>query len=1094
MNFNSILYSAVAIILSFCCHAQLVTYPGLPNNKLKSGKYSVRVKLGNGAYQNSYTYEYLKNAGTGSSNKNTVDPYNVVSANKRDILSNNHWTTVSYNNNGNALTFEVSLSGGNINTCEVYPKRYNLSKSVSGGKAYITVDQNEKYIYLVINNNKKDAMFLFVDPLETNIPNANTAGVKYFGPGLHEIGERWQLPGNIHTVYIAGGAYVRGTIEANNRSNITIRGRGILSGEGYNYRSGAPGIPWCAVHLPGNGTNQLIEGITSIKPLHFHFTSRGTMTVRHTKCFSYNNTTDGVVGGEETLCENSFFKVNDDVTKLYSDNMLFQDLVIYHQTNTPCFQFGWSGQSSRNCTIRRIDIVEDNHVVVGGGGIIGWASSNSSNNYQTGHVWTDVRADQGVSYIMDVNSGGSQGKVDITLNNFRISSTESKSELGGGNKKVTCNDVQVAGECVKTTEWKDANGRVIINCDGGGGGTGDCDMNVSASVTNATCESAGSVSLSISDFGTRSNIRYKVGSLAYSQNVGTSESYLVENLSPGTYDVFAEWGNAECPDTKVASITINDACNGGNIADVSDLTLSEVSCTSIKLTWTDVSGEDLYRIRRRLTGSPTYEILDDLPAGTNMYTDNSAQEQTSYEYMVRPMKDGVAVSVSNVPEITTSACDGGGDPQPGDCIEELKFPGGRIAFSSDGNQHDKDDWGATALSLAMVHAAGLGDKLVHYDHSNHIGDNNSAWEAKMIEAAEGGARRFGFDESAFFNDQKEAAAAAAHLAAEIDKSAADNILWLISAGPQEMVWRALNQSNANKHPYVHIISHSTWNENHDHGPSSHTWADMKRDFPNIKYHDIIDQNSSNGDDDFNGPYSKWSWMNTNSQPDWKWVYDLNDKNSFDVSDAGMTWWLLTGGPNGGDDRGGWRETKKLLENPCNGGGNGGGGNENPQDVTGLQAMVMGCGEIKLTWNDVDNETGFRVRRKLQSEDAYMNIGDVDAGVTSFTDFEVDKNTSYTYMVRPLVDGAAVALSNLVDITSDPCVITSVFDSENKDLMVYPNPASDKVNISSESAWSLYAVDGQLLRTGKGTVVDLQEQSGGFYILEVEGQKFRIVKK
>jgi hypothetical protein len=460
-NIYSILLFMLLCTSSF---AQLVVYPALTNNKLKSTKYSVRVKLGNGAYQDSYTNSYIKNSGTGSSQNNTIDPYNIVTAPKRDILSNNHWTTVSYNNNGESLTFEVSLVSGNITTCEVYPKRYNLTKTISGGKAFINVDQNEKYIYLVINNDKKDAMFLFVDPLETNIPTSNTPGVAYFGPGLHEIGERWQIPSNVNKVYIAGGAYVRGTIEANNRSNIIITGRGILSGEGYDYRDGAAGIPWGAVYLNGNGTNQVVEGITSIKPLHFHITSRGGMTVRNIKCFSYNNTTDGVVGGEATLCENSFFKVNDDVTKLYSDDMIFQDLVVYHQTNTPCFQFGWSGQSSRNCTIRRVDIVEDNHVIVGGGGIIGWANSDNSSNYQTGHVWTDIRADQGVSYIMDVNSGGSQGKVDITLNDFSISSTESKSQLGGGDKKVVCNNVKINGKCVEINEWSDGAGRVTINC------------------------------------------------------------------------------------------------------------------------------------------------------------------------------------------------------------------------------------------------------------------------------------------------------------------------------------------------------------------------------------------------------------------------------------------------------------------------------------------------------------------------------------------------------------------------------------------------------------------------------------------------------
>ena len=221
---RSVLITGLLALFSQLSYSQLVTYPALPGNHLKSQVYTIRAKLGNGAYQNSYAYAYLKNAGTGSSNNNTVDPYNVVSADKRNILSDNHWTTVSYDNNGNDLTFEVSLNSGNITSAELYPKRYGISPVIQGGKVYVTVSSPEKQMYLVINGDKKKALFLFVDPLETNIPNANTSGVVYFGPGIHTIGERWSLPANKHTVYIAGGAYVKGSIDINNRSNISIRG------------------------------------------------------------------------------------------------------------------------------------------------------------------------------------------------------------------------------------------------------------------------------------------------------------------------------------------------------------------------------------------------------------------------------------------------------------------------------------------------------------------------------------------------------------------------------------------------------------------------------------------------------------------------------------------------------------------------------------------------------------------------------------------------------------------------------------------------------------------------------------------------------
>ena len=39
---------------------------------------------------------------------------------------------------------------------------------------------------------------------------------------------------------------------------------------------------------------------------------------------------------------------------------------------------------------------------------------------------------------------------------------------------------------------------------------------------------------------------------------------------------------------------------------------------------------------------------------------------------------------------------------------------GRIAISCDGNEHDDDDWGATPMSLALLAAKGLQDKLTLY--------------------------------------------------------------------------------------------------------------------------------------------------------------------------------------------------------------------------------------------------------------------------------------------------------------------------------------------------------------------------------------------
>ena len=249
----------------------------------------------------------------------------------------------------------------------------------------------------------------------------------------------------------------------------------------------------------------------------------------------------------------------------------------------------------------------------------------------------------------------------------------------------------------------------------------------------------------------------------------------------------------------------------------------------------------------------------------------------------------------------------------------VNWPGGMYALSCDGNQHDKDDFVGTPLAIALMYYAGLSDKIVHINHSNHLGNNNVDWENKMITATEGGASRFGgLNQNLIFNCQDGVSPVRNHFLAQAQNANASNPLWYICAGPMEVAWQCLDAVRDNapdKLQYIHCVSHSSWNETHDDNlKMNHQWSDMKSDFPPVTVHDIIDQNSSDGDFDFNTPDSYWFWLKNSDNPDWVWLYNRDEKTTFDPSDAGMTYWLISGGPNGGDQRGGWPETKDLFEN------------------------------------------------------------------------------------------------------------------------------------------------------------------------------------
>lgn len=126
---------------------------------------------------------------------------------------------------------------------------------------------------------------------------------------------------------------------------------------------------------------------------------------------------------------------------------------------------------------------------------------------------------------------------------------------------------------------------------------------------------------------------------------------------------------------------------------------------------------------------------------------------------------------------------------------------GRIVISSDGNEHDHDDWAATPLSLALLASAGLQDRLTLYTYSDHIWGSNQGWPTSksglnayehMRESALGAQKWFGFDSTRFI-------------------CAVDNA---------EVAGEAIARADKNKLRYVSLVSHSQWNNNHSDQPAS----------------------------------------------------------------------------------------------------------------------------------------------------------------------------------------------------------------------------------------------------------------------------------
>jgi hypothetical protein len=450
-----------------------------------------------------------------------------------------------------------------------------------------------------------------------------------------------------------------------------------------------------------------------------------------------------------------------------------------------------------------------------------------------------------------------------------------------------------------------------------------------------------------------------------------------------------------------------------------------------------------------------------------------------------------------------------------------------MAMSFDGNVHDDDDIIALPISMAMVWAAGLKDKLVHVEYNNHVCSHGAEDDGTtdfrgddvvhMRASANGSITRFGLDATKFYDFSTQANVATGNFINAINASTATDRLWIIAAGPMETVWRALNGAQANKRQFVTVISHSRWNQNHgDCGANSHTWNDMVQDFsgngvvfvescgynsnspctnqqlssPNF----LADQNISNGENDFSTSIDKWNWLKNSTDPNLRWLFSRNPfGNKFDPSDAGMVYFLLTGGPNnGGAKKAGWSETKALLENPCsnNGGGDNSGGDQTVADITNLTVKSTNCNTVELNWSDVSGETGYRIRRKTPTT-AYVILTDLPANSKSYVDNSASEQTTYQYMVRPLQGGVAVAVSNVQEILTAACPTEPI--PVNTFLKAFPNPTTGIITLPEVLENDQIKVVNQLsgltvltrtIQQSGSTQLDITNQPAGNYIIQL----------
>lgn len=219
-----------------------------------------------------------------------------------------------------------------IRSARVLPASFGIQPSVDGNRLRLTINE-PKPLTVELNGRWTGALHLFANPPETDAPRPGDPNVLYFGPGIHEVSHL--VVTNNQTVYVAGGAVVRGVIRPDERfqissysglrtysptfvlqgTNITFRGRGIVDGSLSTTH---------ARHLVSvQGQDITLEGVILRDASTWTIPIRRSdrVQVRNVKLLGYRANSDGIdiCDSRDVTVEGCFIRTLDDLIVVKTD-------------------------------------------------------------------------------------------------------------------------------------------------------------------------------------------------------------------------------------------------------------------------------------------------------------------------------------------------------------------------------------------------------------------------------------------------------------------------------------------------------------------------------------------------------------------------------------------------------------------------------------------------------------------------------------------------------------------------------------------------------------------------------------------------------
>jgi hypothetical protein len=189
----------------------------------------------------------------------------------------------------------------------IAPARHKVVPTVDGNRVRFSIPFP---MNLLIEIDGLPQLFLFADAPDSSPPDPNAQGVRFFRAGRSYDAGEIRLRDR-ETLYIEGGAVVRGWVRATSAEGVRIAGCGVLDGG-----AGRQGAGHHRSILLEGCRNSVVQDIVMIEPTGWMTVLGGCrdVTVRNVKELSDTGGTDGIdiVGSSRILVENSLLRNGDD--------------------------------------------------------------------------------------------------------------------------------------------------------------------------------------------------------------------------------------------------------------------------------------------------------------------------------------------------------------------------------------------------------------------------------------------------------------------------------------------------------------------------------------------------------------------------------------------------------------------------------------------------------------------------------------------------------------------------------------------------------------------------------------------------------------